>query len=453
MTKNQKNKVSIIIRTKNEARWIGPCLREVYEQDYDNFEIIIVDNESTDGTLDIIKQFDVKIISIENYLPGYALNEGIRASNGKFIVMISGHCIPATSSWLSKLISNFEDNNVAGVYGRQLPMSFSSPQTKRDLLITFGLDRRIHKKDSFFHNANSVIRRSIWDEIPYDENVTNIEDRIWAAKVLELGYINIYDPQASVFHHHGIHHDNENDRMLKTANIIEGINEENINYGKLNSRNLKIISLIPHKGELLDYNEIPLIKKTIDYSLNSDFIDETIVLTDNYEVGEYSKKFGAKVPFIREKEHSEDFVDLSMVYSFYINSLIDKGIIADLIISLEPSFIWRPPKLIENLVNLLLSGGYDTVVPVVKNYGTAWVEKDGSIIRTDAGNIPQTIKQPLLLGAKGLGFVTHTEYIRNGDLTGNNCGMFPVDAKYLSIDIKSKEDIKTWKFFLDSKVG
>lgn len=51
---------------------------------------------------------------------------------------------------------------VAGVYGRQEPMSFSSDLDKRDLLITFGLDRRVQMKDSFFHNANSMIRREIY---------------------------------------------------------------------------------------------------------------------------------------------------------------------------------------------------------------------------------------------------------------------------------------------------
>ena len=98
-------------------------------------------------------------------------------------------------------------------------------------------------------------------------------------------------------------------------------------------------------------------------------------MTDNKELGAYCESLGANVPFIRAKEHSKELVDLSMVYSFYINRLIEKGIIADLIVSLEPSYIWRPKNLINNLVQLILKEGYDTVVPVVKNYGSAWMEK------------------------------------------------------------------------------
>ena len=325
-------------------------------------------------------------------------------------------------------------------------MSFSSPQTKRDLLITFGLDPRKHVKDSFFHNANSAIRRSIWEQIPFDEKVTNIEDRIWASKVLEKGFVNLYDPEASVYHYHGIHHDNEKSRMNKTAKIIENFYIGKDKYGSLNKNNIKIISLIPHKGIELKYNGIPIIKKTIDYSLNTSCIDETIVLTDDPELGKFAESLGAKVPFIRDPIHSDNFVNLNQVYSFYYDLLLEKGLVADIVVSFEPAYVWRPLNLINDLINLLLSDGYDTVVPVVKNYGTAWIEKNGQLLRTDTGNVPEIIKKPLFLGAKGLGFVTHSEYIKNGDLLGNNCGMVPVDAKYLSVNIKTEDDLLAWDF-------
>ena len=82
--------VSIIIRTKNEERWIKLCLDKIFEQTYKNFEIIIVDNYSTDKTLQKIKDYKInKIIKIRKYLPGKAINLGIKNSNGKYIVIIS----------------------------------------------------------------------------------------------------------------------------------------------------------------------------------------------------------------------------------------------------------------------------------------------------------------------------------------------------------------------------
>ena len=61
--------VSIIIRTKDEERWINICLNAILKQSYKDFEIIIVDNNSSDATIDKVKFFNPKkIVKINNYL-------------------------------------------------------------------------------------------------------------------------------------------------------------------------------------------------------------------------------------------------------------------------------------------------------------------------------------------------------------------------------------------------
>ena len=145
-------KCSIIIRTKNEERWISSCLTAVYNQTYKNIEVVIVDNESTDKTIERTKEFsDIKYVNIKKYLPGKSLNDGIKASSGSYIVCLSGHCIPVDEFWLENLVNTLEeDESYAGVYGRQEPMSFTTPADKRDLLLVFGLDKKVQLKDSFF---------------------------------------------------------------------------------------------------------------------------------------------------------------------------------------------------------------------------------------------------------------------------------------------------------------
>ena len=129
----KKPKISIIIRTKNEERWIEICLQKIYEQKEKNFEVIIVDNNSKDKTVIKAKKFPVKVIKIKNFLPGKAINLGIKKSNGKYIVCLSAHCIPENKDWLTKIIKGLNDKNVAGIYGRQKPLSYSSDFDKRDL--------------------------------------------------------------------------------------------------------------------------------------------------------------------------------------------------------------------------------------------------------------------------------------------------------------------------------
>ena len=111
---------------------------------------------------EIVRSFKVDhIIKIKDYKPGYAINEGAKIANGEVLVMLSSHCVVKGTNWLRDLIENFKDPSIAGVHGRQLPVTFSSPTDVRDLFITFGLDKRIQVQDYFFHNANSAIKKNL----------------------------------------------------------------------------------------------------------------------------------------------------------------------------------------------------------------------------------------------------------------------------------------------------
>ena len=78
------NLISIIVRTKNEEKWLPFCLESVFGQKTQlNIEVILVDNGSSDHTVSIAKRFPVaKIINIDTFLPGKAINDGIRSSKG-----------------------------------------------------------------------------------------------------------------------------------------------------------------------------------------------------------------------------------------------------------------------------------------------------------------------------------------------------------------------------------
>ena len=125
-----------------------------------------------------------------------------------------------TFTWLENLIINLKSKKVAGVYGRQQPLPYSSDFDKRDLLTVFGIEKN-SKKETFFHNANSAFSKEIWKKFPFDELTTNIEDRIWGQKVINSGYKIIYEPKASVFHWHGIHQDMDPQRCSNVVKILE----------------------------------------------------------------------------------------------------------------------------------------------------------------------------------------------------------------------------------------
>jgi len=435
-------KVSIIIRTKNEERWISSCLSGIVSQTYSDYEIIIVDNESSDGTIAKAKKYPIKIVNIKKYLPGIALNVGIKKSVGEILVFLSGHCIPKNKYWLENLIKDFDlDSKVAGVYGRQEPMNFSSPQSKRDLLITFGLDRIVKIKDTFFHNANSAIRKDIWLKHAFDETVTNIEDRIWAGQVLKDGYKIIYEPNSSVYHYHGIHHDNDDKRIAGTLNTIEKLNSESIDHmpGLKSLDTIEICAFIPIRGLGPIFKGEPILKYTIDRAIESKNIDKIFLFTDSDECANYAKQFNVEVPFIRDKYYSQDFIDLNTVYKYCLEKIEAMNYHPDLVVLLEPTFPLRPSGLIDKLIIEITKLGYDTILPVKLEYNPIWIYKNKSYARLDNGGIPRHLKDPYFSGLPGICTVTYSEYIRSGNPIGENIGTYNIDSPLSSIEMRNED--------------
>ena len=161
-SKSIHKSVSIIIRTKNEEEWLRHTLISLQQQSFKDFEIIIVDNCSDDLTIKICRDFKIKkILKIQEYIPGKSINVGVKKAVGDIIVLLSAHCVPTNKNWLKNLIAPLANKEIVACYGRQSPTSTSKNSDIRDLLITFGLDKKIQIKDPFFHNANSAIRKNI----------------------------------------------------------------------------------------------------------------------------------------------------------------------------------------------------------------------------------------------------------------------------------------------------
>lgn len=440
-------KVSIIIRTKNEERWIAQCLNGVLSQDYKNFEVVIVDNESVDKTIEKANQFKerlgerLKIITCEDYLPGKALNIGITEAGGEFIACLSGHCIPINNQWLNKLIRNFGEPNIAGVYGRQEPMAFTSDADKRDLNLVFGLDRKVQLKDSFFHNANSMIRRDVWKEIPFDEKVTNIEDRVWAEKALQKGYKVVYEPEASVYHYHGIHQNGDVERCVNVVRILESLRSD-YSYKSIEIEKLNIIAIIPVRGPIQYLNEKPLLAYTVERALKSKCIKRIIISTDDIELARVAKDLGAEAPFIREPLLSKADVNLEQVLRYSLNKIEELKIFPDLLVSLEITFPFRPKELIDDMILQLTQNGLDSVVAAKGENKAIWKEKDGEVLQLDEGLTPRQFKDPTFIELRGIACVTHPEFLRDGHLLGKKIGIYKVNDPYSYLEVRSPEDFK-----------
>jgi len=196
--------LSIIIRCCNEEGHIGRLLEGIKQQTLQDVEVIVVDSGSTDATLAIAARYPVKIISIKKYdfSFGYSLNVGCGAAQGKFLVIVSAHVYPVHQDWLENLISPFENDRVALVYGKQRGNEASNFSEHRIFARWFPDHSDWNQGHPFCNNANAAVRRSLWERFSYDEALTGLEDIAWAKQVMGGGYHIAYEASAEVIHVH-----------------------------------------------------------------------------------------------------------------------------------------------------------------------------------------------------------------------------------------------------------
>ena len=179
-----KVKFSILIRGNNKAHWLKILLRKIKNHSFHNYEIVFCDNNSTDETLKVLKKFKVKkIVKIKKYFPGLALNMGIKKAKGKYIVIISSHCVPKDNNWLKEYFDFMNKNkNVVAGYGKQYSLPGTSVKDQLHLNIIFKDEEIISKNDTYFNNANAVYRSEYLRKNLFSNSVSNIEDRLRALK-------------------------------------------------------------------------------------------------------------------------------------------------------------------------------------------------------------------------------------------------------------------------------
>lgn len=195
---------SIVVRCYNEEQHIGRLLSGILQQTVQGVEIIIVDSGSTDGTLSVASSFPVKILSVRpgDFSFGRSLNVGCRAASGEFIVIASAHVYPVYKDWLDRLLAPFADPQVALVYGRQKGNETTKYSEHQVFARWFPPETDLRQDHPFCNNANAAIRRELWERLPYEEDLTGLEDIDWAKRAMHLGYHLAYSAGAEVVHVH-----------------------------------------------------------------------------------------------------------------------------------------------------------------------------------------------------------------------------------------------------------
>ena len=121
--------ISVIICAKNEAKNLTEFLPSIINQSYDDFEIVLINDASSDETLKVMNGFqkkneNIKIVDVENNEAfwgnkKYALTLGIKAATNDHLLFIDADCKPISNNWVSEMSRNFsEEKSIVLGYGK-----------------------------------------------------------------------------------------------------------------------------------------------------------------------------------------------------------------------------------------------------------------------------------------------------------------------------------------------
>lgn len=186
--------VSVIITTKDEERNIKNCLESIKNQNFpkEKIEIIVVDNNSSDGTKEISAKYTEKIY---NFGPERSAqrNFGISRSNGKYVLYLDADMI-LSEGVLAECINKCEREDCIAVY---IP----------ERIIGQGFWIKVRDFERSFYNATAIdcvrfIRRDRFREIAgFDESLTGVEDWDFDRRIREVGEVNIIN--SPIYHNEG----------------------------------------------------------------------------------------------------------------------------------------------------------------------------------------------------------------------------------------------------------
>lgn len=246
--------VSVIVPAYNEEAHISNCIRSLLDQSYpeDEYEVIIVDNGSTDKTPEIVNGFPVKLL-FEDVKSSYAArNRGILNSCGYIITFTDADCM-ADRDWIKNSVEilNGEADFIAG------KIELLSNE-KPSLIETYGLSRfmtqDVFAGDGWAATANMVTKRELFEEVGlFDQRLVSGGDLEWGRRASGMGYKIVYgeyivvkhptrksfkDLFSSVFRYgvgmgqiYKIRQGNINNDPVKKFNYIFRMMFENIGYG------------------------------------------------------------------------------------------------------------------------------------------------------------------------------------------------------------------------------
>jgi glycosyltransferase involved in cell wall biosynthesis len=404
--KSLNPKISVVVTAHNYGKFLPQCLDSVFNQRFKDWEMVVVNDGSTDDTAKILNHYQesyplkIKIISLEGFGLSKACNVGIRASQGEYVIRLDADDYFDENILLVE--SNILDNdpNIHMVY----PDYFRI--TKHGEIIDFYRLSKANDEVKLLDRsplaAGAMYRRECYDKIGgYNEALSYQEDYdFWIRFIDKFNVYNVNLPLLYYRKHERSMSNNFPARMKAKQYVKKKFVEE-----KGFRKDKKIIAIIPAMGmfrnreklALKPFNGRPLISYIINEARKTKLIERVFVSTEDREIAEFALQCGAEVPFLRPTELARTNVTVEQVINHFIDYLNqEEEYFPDIIALLHYITPFTQERHITEAIDTILLYNTDSVISVVTDltfhwkpgeYGLSMVGYQQRLLREDKDTI------------------------------------------------------------------
>jgi CMP-N-acetylneuraminic acid synthetase/GT2 family glycosyltransferase len=437
-----KNIVSIIITAHNYGKYLSQAIESTLCQNFEEYEVIVVNDGSTDNTLDILKKYNsnprIRIFHLNGIGLAAASNYGIRMSQGQYVIRLDA--------------DDYFDENILLVESRILDKHPEIGMVYPDYFLVdkYGnimehvrlqkINDEVKLLDRNPLAAGAMYRRTCYDSIGgYNEALRYQEDYDFWIRFIEK--FNVYNVNLPLMYYRKHDKSMSNNLFPRMATRRRVKNS----FAQSKEKQPLVLAVIPTRsddwnGKALALKELcgkPVISYSIEEALKTKGLSRVVVSTDCVEIADLAQKLGAEVPFLRPKSLCMNNVPLEEVIRHAVTSLREADdFLPDIVLTLQITSPFRKSSHIQEVIDTMVIHDVDSVVSVYKDISFHWkpslrgltpviykkrlLRKDKDTVYRENGALYGYKAQNILRG-RGLGKVVgHIEMLREESIRLNN---------------------------------
>lgn len=463
--------ISVIVTAHNYAEYLEKCLDSAIEQTHDSYEVVVVDDGSTDETPEILQEYTYEhpdlftTVRLSGEGLSTAANAGIEAAEGKYVIRLDAddYFDENTLTVLANYLNSNPDIEL--VYPDYYTVSDDEQILNHIRLPEIGQEVKLLNRSPLA--AGAMYWKSAWEQLGgYKDKLSYQEDYdFWIRFIDKFDVRNVNLP-LMYYRQHG---DSMSTNLSGRLNARRSLKRDFVENTLGNELpNQEVLAVIPAREEqrvqapdfvddplsnqplaLYEVGNQTLLEYSIETASNARRVDRVIVSTESEAIAEVARSAGAEVPELRPEHLSESHVQLSDVVNDLLDRLESKESYSPEIVAILPYISpLRKSEHIDEAIDTLHIFSVDSVLSVNENQKFLWQPGKFGLEPLHEERLLREEKEGLYQESGGIYVVEHDVIRNRSEIVGKHVGHILMQS-HTSVDINSWIDLKLCEKIID----